>query len=472
MNATTNFDRALVLGFIGAGANGSPETRDAGPARPTGEDRGDDSGPRGRGGDEESSPLYLPTSDVRSVRREIRKDPAGQDAPCVVVDFVASDETIDTHRSIVKCDFDLTRYAKNPVLLWSHNRDKDHLPIGRCENLKIATVKGVRTMTATAVFFMRTEFQREIAEAYARGECRMFSVGFYPNKYELEEIDNEEILVLSENQLVEISATPVGSNENALSQKAFDAARQRARAAKNPAPPAPAAIPSPAPAGASKDKTTMKNMKIDVRDARADKGASCKAACPHCNEAMMVELDHLPMPDEKAVADLTVRATAAEGKLTETSAKLAEMERSLAVATQEKDAAEKRATSLETKLEAAEKVIERARMDRVAAEIDKRVGTKIEAAEKDDEIKLARTMLADTTPDPDKPGSTLGEKAWSARLAKIDQRRDLGLLGPAITGGDQKQNSGAHSAESRGLAAQVDDILSKQSGPSVPAFPS
>lgn len=467
MNDSTPFDRALALGFIGAEANGTPmEHGNAGQARGGGEGGSDGPEPGRRGGDAESPPLYLPSIDVRAVRREARKAPSGEEFNVVAVDFVATDETIDSHRTVVVCDHDLGRYQKNPVLLWAHNRDKDHLPIGRCESLKIGKGKGGREMTATAVFFMRTDFQRDIAEAYARGECRMFSIGFYPNKYELKDVDGEEILYLSENQLVEISAVPVGSNENALAQKTLEAARVRIRAAKTPVQPDPpqqrATAPTAQP-GAPKDQT-MKTVTIDAREARADKGASCKAMCPNCNEAMMVQLDHLPMPDEKAIGDLTARATTAEGKLAET-------QRALELATTELDGAKSRLAAMEPELTAARAAAEKHQADRIAAAIEERSGKKIFPTEKASEIRIAGLLLADRTPDPDsrdatgKPTRTLGEKAWAARLAEIDTRPDIGLLGPAIAGGDQKNNSGAgHDPQTRDLGAEIDKLLAKQSG--------
>jgi len=456
----TNFDRALALGFIGAGPNGSPETRDAGQARPTGEDGVDRSEPGRRGGDAESAPLYLPSIDVRAVRRDTRKAPTGEDLPVVVVEFVATDESIDSHRTVVVCDHDLDRYEKNPVLLWAHNRDKDHLPIGRCESLKISKGKNGREMTAVAVFFMRTDFQRDIAEAYARGECRMFSIGFYPNKFELRDVDGEEILYLSGNQLVEISAIPVGSNENALSKKALDAVRIRARAAKTPpAPPDPPQQRATAPVkpGAPKDQT-MNTLTIDGRAIRADKAASRKASCPNCKEDMMVEVAHLPMPDEKAIADLTARATTAESKVAETI-------RALDLAKTELDGAKQRLAAMEPELTAALQAAKKHQAERIAAAIEERSGKKIFPTEKASEVRIAGLLLADSTPDPDKAGSTLGEKAWAARLAEIDARPDIGLLGGPVTGPDQKQQSGAgHTTESRSIAVQIDEILAKQSG--------
>lgn len=424
IQATVSADSAAMLraplGFIGAAANSETERHDdsSGQARAAGEGRGDHPGQVGPFGDAESAPLYMPSGGVRAVRRATRSAPGGKEYDVVEVDFVATDETIDSHRSIVVCDHDLRRFDKNPVLLWAHNRDKDHPPIGRCENLKITRDATGCEMTATAVFFTRTDFQREIADAYALGECRMFSIGFIPSKFELLDVNGEEILVLSGNTLVEISAVPVGSNENALAKKAFDAARAIARR-EAPGTTPPADLTLRAPAGAPKEHT-MKTITLDVRAHRAANGTT--AACPACNEAMGVQFTNLP--EDRGAELEQVRAS-----LTEQTALVA--------------AEQKRATGLEARLAETSTRLATMLLDGAIREIDARIGKKIEPTERDEEIELARTYLADTTPDleslnADKvPTRTLGQKKLAARLAKIDGRRDLGLLGPAITSGEK-----------------------------------
>lgn len=444
----SRFDRSLALSFIGAPPKDPMGNSNAGQAR-AGEGGSDDPGPGRREGDAESAPLYLSTCDVRAVRRETRASSTGEQVKVVVVDFVASDETVDSHDSIVKCDFDLSRYNKNPVLLWSHNRDKDHLPIGRCENTRI---EGGRLL-ATAVFFTRTQFQCDIAEAYASGECRMFSIGFYPGKYEFVEIGGKEILVLSQNKLVENSAVPVGSNENALAQKAWDALRTRARAAKTPTPPAPT-TPRATP-GAPKDHT-MKTITVDVRAHRAN--PSSPLPCPACNEALGVALANVPEVDEKALAEATTRAATAEQSVTVLTAKATEAERALALSASELQSATARLAAMEPELATVRAENEKNRDALVAAEVEKRVSVKIYPNERASELRVAKLLLADRTADPEKPGSTLGEKAFAARLAEIDARPDLGLLGGSLVNQDAGKNTGARAEEARGLASEIDAV--------------
>ena len=181
----------------------------------------------------------------------------------------------------------------------------------------------------------------------------------------------------------------------------------------------------------------------DVRS--ADDMHTLDIACPHCEAPVEVQTRGLVTPKRLAeIEALTTRATSAEARAVEAEKKAAAESERAALLTSEKDAAEKRAAALEARVVTAEGSLKVYRDARIASEIDKRVGAKIEPAERADEIAIAERMLADTTPDPDKSGSTLGEKRWAERLARIDARRDLGMLTPPITGADgNKPNTGA-----------------------------
>jgi len=398
------------------------------------------SNPAGDDGHAAPDGVLLRTAVVRTVRREARLDPStGKNRQLVVVDFVASTEDIDSHDSILVCDWDqdgrLKRYLDNPVLLWMHGREGIARPaIGKCENVRCER----KQLLATAVFDDTTEFDREIAEKYAKGVLNAFSVGFAPGKVELRTIDGREILVFSENELRENSAVNVGSNAAALAQRAFvTAARDMARALggrvqvrdvlaqlragdSTPRPPPLGVTPAPAPSG-DPPMTTKKTIDIEERDVRADKGgATAPMKCPGCGETFDLCWKSLPMPADKA-AELDQ----ARGSLAEQTALIA--------------AEQKRAVGLETRLAETSTRLATMLLDSAIRDIDARVGKKSEPTARDEEIDLARTFLADTTPDPESlnadkvPTRTLGQKKFAARLAKIDGRRDLGLLGPAIT---------------------------------------
>jgi hypothetical protein len=483
MSEPTPFDRALSLGFIGTHANGIPmptvdsdgrkgdHARDAAP-KPTGDD-----------GIAASNGMLLRTADVRSVRREDRPHPVTKEVRrLVVADWVASTESIDSYDSILIADWDksggLDQFRRNPVLLWAHDRSYSgsRPAIGHCENARVEK----NELLLTVVCDDTTEFDREIADKIEKGVLRAGSVGFDWTKAELRTIGDREVVVFSGNSLREFSVCNVGSNNDALSQRDLvrvtrDLARARGsieqrdvitayrerhtRAAKTSVTPAPPTPRAPQP-GAPKDQT-MKTLPIDVRAHRAS--PATPASCPACNEAVVVQLTNVPEVDEKAVADLTARASTAESKLAETT-------RTLELTKTELDGAKQRLAAMEPELTAARAAAEKHQAERIAAAIEERSGKKIFPTEKTTEIKLAGLLLADRTPDPEKHGATLGEKAWAARLAEIDARPDVGLLGAPHTGGDQKPNTGAgHDPQTRDLAAQIDATLAKQSAAALPS---
>ena len=126
--------------------------------------------------------------------------------------FVASTEAIDSHGTKLKQNWDLARYLLNNVLQWAHNRYNDMPAIGNVENLKVVK----KQLIGEAVFDTTTEFDREILAKYQKGVLKGFSVGFRCNKYTIEMIDDEEILVLDDLELFEISACNVPSNPQGL----------------------------------------------------------------------------------------------------------------------------------------------------------------------------------------------------------------------------------------------------------------
>lgn len=92
--------------------------------------------------------------------------------------FIASTPTEDRYRSIIVQDWKLANYRKNPVILWSHNRQTP--PIGR----GVATVKGRNSETAH--LSIEVEWDTDptnplgmaVASQYARGFLHAGSVGW------------------------------------------------------------------------------------------------------------------------------------------------------------------------------------------------------------------------------------------------------------------------------------------------------
>jgi HK97 family phage prohead protease len=145
------------------------------------------------------------SASVRSIDREKR-----------TIEVVASTETRDSHGTILLQDWDLSRYERNPVVLWAHNMGDDvDLPIGRAT----ARVEG-NELIATIEFVPAAinEFAESVFQHYAAGFLKAVSVGFDFNSYRWEERDGVEVLVLFGLELFEISCVPVGSNPDALAR--------------------------------------------------------------------------------------------------------------------------------------------------------------------------------------------------------------------------------------------------------------
>lgn len=134
------------------------------------------------------------------------------------IDVVASTAAVDSHGTVLVQDWDLTRFSANPVILWAHNATfgMDELPIGR--SLRHEVVNGALECTiqfAGADISPRAE---QVFQAYRQGFLRAVSVGFNPHSYAWEMRDDVEVLVFSDNELLELSCVPIGSNPDALAR--------------------------------------------------------------------------------------------------------------------------------------------------------------------------------------------------------------------------------------------------------------
>lgn len=175
----------------------------------------------------------------------------------------------------------------------------------------------------------------------------------------------------------------------------------------------------------------MKTLEIQERDIRAsNKGVQCEAACPNCKEAMMVKMDHVPMPTEKAAEmdALNTRAVAAEKRIAEETARAAEITAKLT-------SAETRAAAFETQLSETRALVIQTRVDGAKSALEARSGKKLFAPEVESELELARMYLADLTPDATDKTRTVGEIKWAKRLAVLDARPEMTLLAPPASTG-------------------------------------
>ena len=115
---------------------------------------------------------------------------------------------------------DTTQYARNPILLWMHNRPfrgttDEVLPIGRVENLR---VEG-DNLIGTPVFDEQDEFAQKISAKWDAGILKMVSAGLDV----IELSDDPTVLVqgqrrstVTRSKLVEVSIVDIGANDDAL----------------------------------------------------------------------------------------------------------------------------------------------------------------------------------------------------------------------------------------------------------------
>ncbi len=145
------------------------------------------------------------------------------------IEVVASTDALDSHGDIVEQDWDLKRYKKNPVILWNHNRfessgwsmggavrPEDLLPIGRAENVRVEDGKLI-----AKIIFASAEahpLAERVFQLFREKVLRAVSVGFRPGKVTEELKNGRKVFRLSECELREISAVPIGSNAEAVAK--------------------------------------------------------------------------------------------------------------------------------------------------------------------------------------------------------------------------------------------------------------
>lgn len=136
-------------------------------------------------------------------------------------EFVISTEAVDSYNTVFKSDgWDLTRYEKNPVVLYAHRSwsDDPDAVIGTSE---------VRIDTKTKELIAKVRFETEdvnekadkIFKKVTAGTLRMASVGAIPLEWRMGDVskgEDKNVLYFTKAQLYEWSIVPVGSNPDAL----------------------------------------------------------------------------------------------------------------------------------------------------------------------------------------------------------------------------------------------------------------
>lgn len=138
------------------------------------------------------------------------------------VEVIASTDDVDSYGEILVQDWDLSRYEKNPTVLWNHNAWG--LPIGHSENVRVEKLPGDVSVLGggklrAKLFFVdanANEMGERVWQGFLQKSIRAVSVGFQSKQGVTRDIDGKTVFVLSGNVLVEISAVTLPANPNAV----------------------------------------------------------------------------------------------------------------------------------------------------------------------------------------------------------------------------------------------------------------
>ena len=291
--------------------------------------------------------------------------------------FVFSTDALDSYGERVAQNWDLKRFSSNPVALFAH-RSRE-LPIGHAKD--VGVIDGALQGTIVFATAEANPLAEQVWQSIQQGTLRTVSVGFYPHTVRLGKENDREILVLDDNELFEISVTPVPANPEAVM-------RLRQRAAVE-----------------SADPMEVRDLITGAVIGRA-RGAISSLSSPE-RGATSQETNDMPAEDKTDA--------------------LATLKAELNIATRDRDAAVERADKAEAEnkvldgqnkrlVEERDAAVERANAaDKALVErdVDALVGVKITPAERDDMVELAADkpelfarLMKQRSPLPHKPAGT------------------------------------------------------------------
>jgi hypothetical protein len=248
--------------------------------------------------------------------------PNSIDQKARTITFTASTEDLDSYDEVVEQEWRLERFKSNPVFLWNHNswrnRTEQLIPLGRGIDVGVVTAPDGRRQLQIKVEFAPkelNEFAEQIFQNYVQGFMRAVSVGFWPNEVRAEKRNGVEVYILSDNELFELSAVPIGANPNALANDGMvspDARRRRREAlsllAHNPHP----------------EESTMEPKELEKRLAQAEaavakakEGEAAALKLASDQETKVKELETSLAEKDATIANLTTERDAARKTVAE-----------------------------------------------------------------------------------------------------------------------------------------------------------
>lgn len=165
--------------------------------------------------------------------RELAVETKVLDATAGVVEYVASDQSVDSYGEVIRADgWRFTRFQKNAPFLNCHRSDSIDCVLGKVVDFEVRGGRLVETVQ-WAIDVPSNEMAQIGWGMTAAGYCKAVSVGFYPirmvSKWDadkkpwsqqlqalgLREEDGVRAIYLEQEQ-IELSAVVVGANANAV----------------------------------------------------------------------------------------------------------------------------------------------------------------------------------------------------------------------------------------------------------------
>lgn len=149
--------------------------------------------------DEKKLKLY--TTTIKSIDEENKS-----------IRFQVSDDSVDRYGERVdQKSWDIKSFIKNAVGIWNHRSGKEMEPEDVMANWSDFETNGDKSF-ATATFDKENPKAMFVFGQYARGFLKAVSVGFIPHTLEFE----DDVPVLKDNELLEISFVAIPANANAV----------------------------------------------------------------------------------------------------------------------------------------------------------------------------------------------------------------------------------------------------------------
>lgn len=158
-----------------------------------------------------------------------------------LVDYIASDETVDCYQEVIRANgWRFSRFERNAPFIDSHSADSIGKVLGRVTDFKVANGK-LYERVQWAIDVRENEIAQLGFRMTVKGYLRAVSVGFFPIKtvsrwdsdpaefnHELAKLDLDSMeadqvrAIYLEQEQVELSACVIGANPNALARACRD----------------------------------------------------------------------------------------------------------------------------------------------------------------------------------------------------------------------------------------------------------